>query len=239
MGEPGGRADREGRLEGAFLDRDRLQPAPAFRSHLLDHLIVERLPGNSAKIRLLLDLVEQQPARVLDVGCGNLSLWAAVRDRPEVLGVDRSLPPPVVDGIERRVADARDLPFRDEFDAVVSTQMLDDVREWRDVLRGMRDALRPSRSLFVTCDSGDVARPWRARLRRVPRGPRLEELGAAARELGLEVETLRRYGRRDLKSVQGDLSGLERLHTLEQEEAQEPTGDWGLLYLRASRRAAR
>jgi hypothetical protein len=64
--------------------------------------------------------------------------------------------------------------------------------------------------------------------------PRIEELG-------LDVEALRRYGRRDLKSVQAQLTGFERLHTLEQEEAVEP-GDpreWGLLYLRANRRDAR
>ena len=219
MGESGRRSDREGRAL----------------------LVEEALPGNSAKIRLLLDLVERQPRRVLDVGCGNLSLWAAVRERPDVLGVDRTLPPPVVDGIETRELDARELPFREEFDAVVSTQMLDDVREWRDVLRGMRDALRPGGTLFVTCDSGDRARPWRARLRRVPRGPRLEELRAAAADLDLEVEALRRYGRDDLKAVQGQLSGQERLRTMEQEEAQEP-GDpreWGLLYVRARRRDAR
>ncbi len=217
VGEPRGRADRE------------------------DRLVREALPGNSAKIRLLLDLVERQPARVLDVGCGDLSLWAAVRERPEIVGVDARLPPPRVEGVETRVLDARELDYRDEFDAVVSTQMLDDVAEWRDVLRGMRDALRPGGALFVTCDSGDVQRPWRARLRRVPPGPRLDELGEAAGELSLEVEKLRRYGRRDLKRRQGALDGDGRLATLELEESIEPSDprEWGLLYLRARRPAAR
>jgi len=203
----------------------------------VDDLVIDALPGNAAKIRLLLDLSELRPRRVLDVGCGDLSLWAALRERPVVLGVDRALPAPRVEGIERRELDARELPFREEFDAVVSTQMLDDVAEWRDVLAGMHRALRPGGELLLTCDSGDVARPWRARLRGVPRGPRLRELDAAARELGFGVSAIRRYGRRDLKRLQGRFSGAERLATLEQEEAQTPTDarEWRLLYLRARR----
>lgn len=217
MGEPRGRADRE------------------------VGLVPEAIPGNSAKIRLLLDLIERRPGRVLDVGCGDLSLWAALVDRPDVVGVDAKLPPPRVEGIERRVLDARELDYDEEFDAVVSTQMLDDVAEWRDVLRGMRDALKPGGTLFLTCDSGDVPRPWRARLRRVPPGPRLEELRVAARELGFDVERLRRYGRRDLKSRQGELDGAGRLATLELEESIEPDDprEWGLLYLSATRPRAR
>jgi SAM-dependent methyltransferase len=176
---------------------------------------------------------------VLDVGCGDLSLWAALVERPQVLGVDVRLPPPSVPGIETRQIDARALPFREEFDAVVSTQMLDDVREWREVLCRMRDALRPGGTLMLTCDSGDRPRPWRQRLKRVPPGPPLEELGDAARGLGLDIESLRRYGRRDLKPKQRFLDGAARYATFELEEsleAQDP-GEWGLLYLRATRRA--
>jgi SAM-dependent methyltransferase len=200
-------------------------------------IVVDSLPGNAAKIRLLLDLVERRPGRVLDVGCGDLSLWAALRERPAVVGVDARLPTPKVQGIETRKLDARALDYDTEFDAVVSTQMLDDVVEWRDVLRGMRDALRPDGTLLLTCDSGDTPRPWRARVRRVPRGPRLDELRAAAHELGLEVQILRRYGRRDLKAMQGELDGAGRLETLRLEESLEPDDprEWRLLYLRAGR----
>ena len=203
-------------------------------------IVIDSLPGNSAKIRLLYDLVERRPARVLDVGCGDLSLWAALRDRPEIVGVDAHLPPPTVQGIETRDLDARALDYDAEFDAVVSTQMLDDVAEWRDVLRGMRDALRPDGTLFLTCDSGDVPRPWRARLRGVPRGPTLDELAAAARGLGFEVEAIRRYGRRDLKARQGELDGARRLDTQVLEDSIEPDdpSEWGLLYLRAVRPGA-
>jgi SAM-dependent methyltransferase len=213
---------------------------PHRRSNREVSLVQEALPGNAAKIRLLLDLVERRPKRVLDVGCGDLSLWAALRERPQIVGVDARLPPPKVQGIETRELDARALDYDAEFDAVVSTQMLDDVTEWRDVLRGMRNALRPGGTLFLTCDSGDVPRPWRARLRGVPAGPTLEALGRAARELGLEVDALRRYGRRDLKARQGELDGAGRLDTMTLEDSIEPDdpSEWGLLYLRATRPGA-
>lgn len=210
MGEPRRRADREVLVENA-------------------------LPGNSAKIRLLLDLIERRPGRVLDVGCGDLSLWAALRERPEVVGVDIALPPARVDGIERRLASALDLPFDDEFDAVVSTQVLDDLNDRARALLEMRRVLRGGGTLFLTCDAGEAGRSWRARLKRVPRGPRYDELREEARSAGFEIEVLRRYGLRDLKSVQGSADGRARMMTLELEEAIEP-GDsalWGLLYLRA------
>jgi hypothetical protein len=99
----------------------------------------------------------------------------------------------------------------------------------------MARVLRDGGTLFLTCDSGEAPQSLRARLRRVPRGPTVEELRADASATGFDVEALRRYGRRDLKRVQGALSGAERLHTMEQEEAA-TIGDpreWGLLYLRA------
>ena len=199
--------------------------------------VLEKLPGNSAKIRLLLDLLERRPDRVLDVGCGDLALWEAIEDRPEVIGVDVALPPARVPEIERRQASALSLPFGDdEFDAIVSTQMLDDLRDRVGALREMARVLTAGGTLFLTCDSGEARRSWRARLRRAPRGPTLDELRAEALAAGFDVDELRRYGRRDLKRVQGALSGEERLRTLEQEEAasiDEPH-EWGLLYLRAN-----
>ena len=201
-------------------------------------LVEEKLPGNSAKIRLLLDLIERRPDRVLDVGCGDLSLWEALEDRPEVIGVDVALPPTRVASIERRQASAHELPFdAAAFDAVVSTQMLDDLRERVGALREMARVLRPGGDLFLTCDSGEAPQSWRARVRRVPRGPTLAELRAEATTAGFRVDTLRRYGRRDLKRIQGDLSGPERRRTLEQEESLpvEDAREWGLLYLRGAR----
>jgi SAM-dependent methyltransferase len=198
-------------------------------------LVEDALPGNSAKIRLLLDVVEARPARVLDVGCGDLSLWAAVRERPEVVGVDLALPPPRVEGIERRQASALELPFESEFDAVVSTQLLDDLRDRARALGEMGRVLRGGGQLFLTCDAGEIGRPLRARLRRVPRGPTLEELRRDATEAGFVVDVLRRYGLRDLKAAQAHADGRARRLTLELEDALEPNDAklWGLLYLRA------
>jgi SAM-dependent methyltransferase len=204
-------------------------------------LVEENLPGNSAKIRLLLDLVEVHPVRVLDVGCGDLSLWAALRDRPEVVGVDLALPPARVDGIERREASALDLPFGDgEFDAVVSTQVLDDLRDRPRALREMRRVLRSGGTLFLTCDAAEARRSWRTRLRRVPRGPTLEELRGEARDAGFEIAVLRRYGLRDLKAIQGRADAHARLLTLELEERIDPHDAelWTLLYLQARAGAA-
>jgi SAM-dependent methyltransferase len=183
-------------------------------------------------------LVEREPDHVLDVGCGDLSLWEALADRPTVIGVDIELPPPRVDGIERRQGSALALPFADgEFDALVSTQVLDDLRDRPRALREMARVLRPSGTLFLTCDSGEAPRSWRARLRGIPRGPTLEELRSEAGAAGFRVDALRRYGRRDLKRVQGRLTGPERLQTLEREEQADVTDakEWGLLYLRATR----
>jgi SAM-dependent methyltransferase len=166
-----------------------------------------------------------------------------VRDRPQILGVDLHVDHSRAEalGIEVRELDARDLDYHNKFDAVVSTQMLDDVAEWQDVLRRMADALCRDGTLFLTCDSGDTPRPWWQRLRGVPAGPTLEQLAGAARDLGLQVEAIRRYGRRDLKRRQGELDGAGRLATLELEESIEPADarDWGLLYLRATRPPAR
>jgi SAM-dependent methyltransferase len=210
---------------------------PGRRSDREIELIRDKLPGNSAKIRLLLDLVERRPDRVLDVGCGDLSLWEALNDRPTVIGVDIALPPARVPQIERRQASALALPFDDEeFDAVVSTQMLDDLRDRVGALKEMARVLRSGGgTLFLTCDSGEAPRSWRARIRGVPRGPTLDELGSEAAAAGFNVERLRRYGRRDLKRVQGRLSGPQRLETLEQEEraTTDDPREWGLLYLRA------
>jgi SAM-dependent methyltransferase len=176
----------------------------------------------------------------LDVGCGDLSLWAALRDLPDVIGVDVELPPARVDGIERRQASALELPFGEEFDAVVSTQLLDDLRDRLRALSEMRRVLRPGGTLFLTCDAGEVGRPWRARLQRVPRGPTLAELRDESRRAGFEIDVLRHYGLRDLKAAQASADGRARLLTLELEEALEPENPrvWGLLYLRAYAGAA-
>jgi SAM-dependent methyltransferase len=139
-------------------------------------LAAESLPGNSAKLRLTLDLAalasRQQHLRVLDVGCAGpepLNLWepfVPLVDLLEVVGVD-------VAGLDRTEARARELGFHVElrevsayelttafgeasFDAVATTQVLEHLHDWREALREMGRVLRPGGTLFVTCDSGDV-----------------------------------------------------------------------------------
>jgi SAM-dependent methyltransferase len=149
-------------------------------------LALERLSGNSAKLRLSLDLAArlraEAPLRVLDVGCAGpepLNLWAPftpLRDRLELVGVD-------VAGLDRAAARAQELDFPIElregsalaltevvddasFDAVVSTQVLEHLRPWQRGLGEMARALRPDGVLYLTCDSGELrlAAAQRARL---------------------------------------------------------------------------
>lgn len=146
-------------------------------------LAADTLPGNSAKLRLTLDLAAlaspTKRLRVLDVGCAGpepLNLWAPflpLRDRLELVGVD-------VAGLDRAEARARELGLDVElrqisahelaaafgeasFDVVATTQVLEHVRDWRGALREFARVLRPGGTLFVTCDSGDVHADFRKR----------------------------------------------------------------------------
>ncbi|MFN8640406.1 MAG: class I SAM-dependent methyltransferase [Candidatus Binatia bacterium] len=107
--------------------------------------------------------------RVLDVGCGEGKISAAVAERVpagSVLGVDASRA--MIDFATRRfaashpnlsfaVADARRLGYREAFDEVISFNALHWVQEQDLALRGIRDALTPG---------------GRAHLRLVSLGPR-------------------------------------------------------------------
>jgi len=161
-------------------------PDGVLREFAASGLDVERLHGNSAKLRLTLDLAGAMSAAgklsVLDVGCAGpfpLNLWepfVPLAGRLELVGID-------VDGVERARAraaelgvalEARELGVEDvvdafrpgAFDAVVCTQVLEHVPDWAGALAAMRDVLRPGGRLYVTCDSGDLAVPAldRARL---------------------------------------------------------------------------
>ncbi|MGI9111293.1 MAG: class I SAM-dependent methyltransferase [Gaiellaceae bacterium] len=188
---------------------------PATATRVLDEvrlagLDLSRLPGSSAKIRLILDLRAQlgdaASLRVLDVGCGGMSqplnLWEPLvpfAARLDLIGVD-------VDHLEptRRRAAEIGLPMtlrqasaldltktfeRDSFDAVVSTQVLEHLPDWIGALREMGGVLRPGGRLYLTCDSGDLgrssaARGWLAGKRAYARvTSRLPALGRALRPL--------------------------------------------------------
>jgi trans-aconitate 2-methyltransferase len=108
--------------------------------------------------------------RVLDVGCGNGKVTVEIASRvPDgtVLGVDSSAEmiaaarhqfgPEMRPNLRFEIANARQLPFRQEFDLVVSFNALHWVPEQDQALRSIRSALR-SEGL--------------AQLRLVPAGPR-------------------------------------------------------------------
>jgi trans-aconitate 2-methyltransferase len=108
--------------------------------------------------------------RVLDVGCGDGKITAEIAarvPRGSVLGVDPSrdmvafasshFGPPARPNLRFEVADARRLPYRDEFDLVVSFNALHWVPEQGAALGSIRAALRPA---------------GRTLLRFVPQGPR-------------------------------------------------------------------
>ena len=251
MGEPGGRSDREG---GVAAAHDAAAPGLDGESVLAElresGLALDRLPGNTAKIRLLLDLAAELRARerlrVLDVGCAGpdpLNLWRPflpLAGRLELVGVDvagldatasraRELGLPV----ELRRVDAAELPSafaRESFDAVVSTQVLEHLRDWRAGLAAMAAVVARGGGLFATCDSADLRRPAgeRARLaakrayarlraaRSTPsrpahagvpsgqweRGLHAEDIREALTAAGLVVDRVAPYCVRDLKVAQ-------------------------------------
>lgn len=120
------------------------------------------------EVLAVLDL--QGSERVLDVGCGQGKITAEIAarvPRGSVLGVDSSrdmiayasdhFGPLVQPNLRFEVADACQLPFREEFDVVVSFNALHWVREQGAALRSIRNALKSD---------------GRAQLRLVPAGER-------------------------------------------------------------------
>ncbi len=153
-----------------------MPPGSALEEFQESGLAAESLTGNSAKLRLTLDLAALVSRlgrlRVLDVGCAGpepLNLWqpfVPLRDLVELVGVD-------IAGLDRTEARARELRLDVElrhvsasrltaafgeasFDVVASTQVLEHLHDWRDALCEMGRVLRPGGTLFLTCDSGDV-----------------------------------------------------------------------------------
>ena len=148
-------------------------------------LELDNLRANPGKLRLSLDLaglIAASPGlRLLDVGCAGptpLNLWepfGPLFGRFELVGVD-------IDGTDRAEDRARqlDIPItiyrtsalaltvefgHEGFDVVVSTQVLEHVRDWRGAIAEMRDVIRPGGTMLLTCDSRHVRRTVGTRLR--------------------------------------------------------------------------
>lgn len=93
--------------------------------------------------------------RILDIGCGNGKITAAIADlvpQGSVLGVDASQNmitfaqknyAPVHANLHFEVGDARNLTYQHEFDQIVSFNALHWVPEQSTVLRSIRIALKP------------------------------------------------------------------------------------------------
>jgi len=116
----------------------------------------------------LLDLKGSE--RVLDIGCGDGKVTAEIAARVpkgSVVGVDSShemiafasshYGPATRPNLRFETADARQLPYRDEFDLVVSFNSLHWVTQQDEALRSIRSAMKPV---------------GRAQLRLVPKGAR-------------------------------------------------------------------
>ena len=99
---------------------------------------------------------------VLDIGCGDGRLTAAIAERVprgRVVGIDNS-PAMIASARESQqtlhstltfeVIDAAALPFHAEFDLVFSTSALHWVKDHLAVLRGIRNALKPRGKMHLT-----------------------------------------------------------------------------------------
>jgi trans-aconitate 2-methyltransferase len=119
------------------------------------------------EVLALLDLEGSE--RVLDVGCGDGKITAQVATRVargEVLGVDASqdmitfaashFGAAVRPNLRFEVADARRLPFKNEFDLVISFNALHWVPEQEGALRSIRSAMRSDgRALLRLVPAGE------------------------------------------------------------------------------------
>ena len=119
------------------------------------------------EVLALLDLKGSE--RVLDVGCGDGKITAEVANRVprgEVLGVDASqdmitfasshFGPAVRPNLRFEVADARRLPFKNEFDLVISFNALHWVPEQDAAIRSIRSAMRSDgRALLRLVPAGE------------------------------------------------------------------------------------
>ncbi len=107
--------------------------------------------------------------QILDVGCGNGKITAEVAarvPRAQVVGVDpshamidfasRHFGPEVQPNLRFQVADARELPFDQQFDLVISLNALHWIPEQDQALRSIHRALKPGgRAQFRLVPAGE------------------------------------------------------------------------------------
>jgi trans-aconitate methyltransferase len=104
----------------------------------------------------LLDLLEPKPGeQILDLGCGTGTLTQQISDRgAQILGID-SAPSMIAQALQNypalsfRVADATNLPFVEQFDAIFSNAVLHWVKPPETAIANMWKALKPGGRLVV------------------------------------------------------------------------------------------
>lgn len=199
--------------------------------------------SSSAQFKWAMELVAKLNLKgnesVLDIGCGDGKITARLADLlPEgkVVGIDLSsemisfaeskYPPGEFPNLSFRVADASQLPFREEFDLVVSFACLHWIQDHQPLLRGIRQSLAPGGKILLQCggkgnaaDLLDLAQDlfqdakWAEYFRdfRFPYnfyGP--EEYGTWLKEAGLESVSLQLVPKDMVHQGQAGLEGIIR-----------------------------
>lgn len=147
----------------SMTDRDHVSRQYATEEHLETRTSVwhPTLDGREPSCEALTAVVQGEPQRVLEVGCGTgafAARIAAALPGAELKAVDQS--PRLVEltsrrGIDARVADVEELPFDDaSFDAVAAMWMLYHVGDLHRGLAEIRRVLRPG-GRFVAVTNGD------------------------------------------------------------------------------------
>ena len=100
-------------------------------------------------------LAPRRGERVLDLGCGDGVLTRTLIERGcDVIAIDSSAAQVEAArrlGIDARVMDAADLPFRHEFDAVFSNAVLHWIHRADEMIAGVYRALRPGGRFVAEC----------------------------------------------------------------------------------------
>ena len=127
MGADAGRGDGVSRIDEPEVVEREYSSLDRYRRRRIDVTGWLRFTDDDEWAVLLRAIAEVRPRRVLDAGCGDGTISSIVA-APEVMCVDQS--PASVEaararGLEARVADIRELPFRDgEFDLVMCNHVL-------------------------------------------------------------------------------------------------------------------
>lgn len=159
-------------------------------------------PGARHRRRLILDCLSPEGfSSVLDVGCGNGELLVMLREAfpgvSRLAGIDLS--PDQVERNRRRLQDSEFFAMDIQrealdrtFDVVVCSEVIEHLDDQKSATMNLARMVAPGGRLLVTCPTGTMYATER-HFGHV-RHPKTEELGAWAREAGLDVVSLSNWG---------------------------------------------